>query len=70
MSEQDKADVAKTKAEALQAVAPGGEATMLLSEEDLIEKILGIDPSSLSVDQREKIIEQLDEEDDGIEDMI
>jgi len=70
MSEQDKADVAKTKAEALQAVAPGGEATMLLSEEDLIEKILGIDPSSLSTDQQEELANELDREDAGIEDML
>jgi len=70
MSEQDKADVAKTKAQAVQAVAPGGEATMLLSEEDLIEKILGIDPSSLSTDQQEELANELDQEDAEIEDMI
>lgn len=69
-SEQEKADVALAKSKAVKNVAPGGDPSMLMARDDILEKVLGIDPSSLSEDQAEQLMEELDQEDADIEDMV
>lgn len=68
-SEKEEAEIANQKAKALKNAAPNGEPTMLMGEEDIIEKVLGIDPNTLSEDQRENIMDQLDAEDEAIREM-